>query len=296
MFSTAYTIAQLYTYPVIISYRKVNGECGAAIGAFVVINENGWFVTALHIIQQIQELQQSNQQYHETLRIRKEIENDSSIKKGEKDKLLKKNVVNPQAITDLSVWWGGLGNGNVINGAGLYDVDLATGQLEGYIKPENAVYPKFKDPAKSMTPGTSLCKLGFPLQEIRPVFDSATRSFLMPAGTIPVPLFPSDGIFTRIVVVESPTPQSYPAMYIETSTPGLRGQSGGPTFDIHGAIWAIQSKTQHYPLGFGQDQKGSSRQTEFLQNQYLNVGWGIHSETIVGFLNQHNISFDLSPF
>lgn len=43
-------------------------------------------------------------------------------------------------------------------------------------------------------------------------------------------------------------------MFIETSTPRLRGQSGGPIFDVNGAIWAIQSQTHHLKLGFGDNQ------------------------------------------
>ena len=38
--------------------------------------------------------------------------------------------------------------------------------------------------------------------------------------------------------------------YLETSSAGLLGQSGGPIFDIDGTVWAMQSRTTHLPLGF----------------------------------------------
>jgi hypothetical protein len=79
-------------------------------------------------------------------------------------------------------------------------------------------------------------------------------------------------------------------MFIETSSPGLRGQSGGPTFDINGTIWAIQSQTHHMKLGFGDNQK-QSKELEHLKYQYLNVGWGTHALTITSFLTENKISF-----
>jgi hypothetical protein len=87
---------------------------------------------------------------------------------------------------------------------------------------------------------------------------------------------------------------NFPLKYIETSTPGLRGQSGGPTFDVEATIWAIQSSTMSYPLEFGTEAKG--KQAEHLKNQYLNVGWGIHAETITSFLTANNVAFQKSSY
>jgi hypothetical protein len=40
------------------------------------------------------------------------------------------------------------------------------------------------------------------------------------------------------------------AKFVEMSSPGLRGQSGGPRFDVNGMVWGLQSRTQHLALGF----------------------------------------------
>jgi hypothetical protein len=141
-----------------------------------------------------------------------------------------------------------------------------------------------------MLNGTSLCKLGFPFHSIQPEF--INNNFQLPPGSLPIPLFPLEGIYTRKIEVR-PNPGNYPLSYIETSTPGLKGQSGGPTFDVHGNIWAIQSSTKSLELGFG-DSLQTGKEAEHLRNQYLNVGWGIHSETIIGLLNEHNISYEVS--
>lgn len=86
----------------------------------------------------------------------------------------------------------------------------------------------------------------------------------------------------------------FPLKYLETSSPGLKGQSGGPTFDVHGNIWAIQSSTNSFPLNFEANKLMNQKQAEHIQNQYLNVGLGIHSETIIGFLREMNVTFNLS--
>ena len=75
--------------------------------------------------------------------------------------------------------------------------------------------------------------------------------------------------------------------FVETSSPGLKGQSGGPTFDSEGRIWAMQSKTAHYPLEFPAGQKNQ-------EHQFLNVGMGTHAKTIIDFLDSNGVKYNLS--
>ncbi len=80
------------------------------------------------------------------------------------------------------------------------------------------------------------------------------------------------------------TPDGAPELsYLETSTPGLRGQSGGPIFDVEGRLCAIQVHTVHYPLGFSPVVEQGGRQLE--EHQFLNVGVGVHADTILAFLD-----------
>ena len=170
-------------------------------------------------------------------------------------------------------------------------VDIALVKLENFNPDNIQTYPKIKDPTTPMLNGTSLCKLGFPFNSITPTFQNG--GFVLPPDSLPIPLFPLEGIYTRRVNIVVQNPPGYPLSYIETSSPGLMGQSGGPTFDTFGNVWAIQSITQHLKLGFGESVT-PGKETDQLKNQYLNVGWGVHSETIIGLLRQHNISFELS--
>ncbi|AYL93951.1 trypsin-like peptidase domain-containing protein [Mucilaginibacter celer] len=292
MFASACDLAKGFTKPVIISSKKHNGKCNSGIGSFVIINEDGWFVTAWHIIQNILELSHAGQLYAETVQKRKEIEHNETLKKHVKMTQLNQIKLQPDMITNSSSWFG---FDNVILAPvihGIQNVDLAVGQLLNFNPKSVPTYPKFKNPQQQMQPGSSLCKLGFPFHAIEPSFDEATNSFSLPPGSVPVPFFPLEGIYTRQVVIPSNGNQ-YPLKFVETSSPGLKGQSGGPTFDTDGNIWAIQSQTRHYRLEFG-NQNIKTKESEYLANQYLHAGWGVHAETIIGLLNEKNIKYNLS--
>jgi S1-C subfamily serine protease len=118
---------------------------------------------------------------------------------------------------------------------------------------------------------------------------------MLPENALPIPRFPIEGIFTRTIDSrsEDDTPLKFPIRFVETSTPGLRGQSGGPTVDARGTIWAIQSKTAHLPLGFSPPVPGNSNLTE---HQFLNVGIGIHPVTLFAFFNEQGIKFQISEY
>ncbi|HQN28938.1 MAG TPA: serine protease, partial [Mesotoga sp.] len=78
------------------------------------------------------------------------------------------------------------------------------------------------------------------------------------------------------------------AKFIETSSPGLLGQSGGPILDVTGKVWAVQSRTVHLPLGFSPKVRKDGREIE--ENQFLNVGWGVHVEMIVDAMKSSGIA------
>lgn len=125
--------------------------------------------------------------------------------------------------------------------------DLALGKIDGFDMSRVAIYPKLKNPCVNFDIGENLCKLGFSFHSISPIYDETTNAFELPPEALPIPLFPIEGIFTRTLVMKE---GSSSAKFVETSSPGLRGQSGDPTFDTKGRVWAIQSRTIHHPLGF----------------------------------------------
>ena len=171
-------------------------------------------------------------------------------------------------------------------------IDIAVGRLDPFDPTWITTYPVIKDPAKDFDPGASLCKEGYPFHSVTPTWDNVANTFQV--GANPLPFFPIEGIFTRVVQIVPPGGSPYPLMYLETSSPGLRGQSGGPTFDVHGAIWGIQSQTRHYALGFNPPVPGGKNgETE---HQFLNVGWGVHAATLIGVLSELGVRHAVSAF
>jgi hypothetical protein len=100
-------------------------------------------------------------------------------------------------------------------------------------------------------------------------------------------LFSNEGIIARqfehLVVdqggnrVETP----FRLRGIETSNPGLLGQSGGPIYDEKGVVWGVQTSTVSYQLDLNT-----------ADNQYYNVGVGCHSETVIGLLKEKGVKYE----
>ena len=59
MFSKAVPIAAGFTRPVVISSRTAQGECAGTIGAYVVVNREGWILTAGHLLEILRAQQDS---------------------------------------------------------------------------------------------------------------------------------------------------------------------------------------------------------------------------------------------
>lgn len=256
MFKNAYQQASNFTHPVLMSTRFKNGKVESGVGSFVIINKEGWLVTAAHMLG--------------GLRAIKDPKNDT--------------------ITHHALWWGN--DKHIIKRFHLLDGnDLAIGQIENYDPNFQKSYPKFIDPSQLQI-GTSLCKLGFPFHEVKATFHAKNGRFTYAKNVFPIPRFPIDGIYTRNASTGKSEDGKYEYLYLETSTPGLRGQSGGPIFDIDGNIYAIQSQTRHLPLGFSPSVESNGNKV--VENQFLNVGWGVHVKTIIQFLEEHQVSYELA--
>lgn len=250
-------------------------------------------MTAGHIVDQLQKLLQDEADTTNHPANVAQIEADASLTKKEKyDRTKALGKIGPDSTQRAGVKWGGI-EANLVDVSRHPVVDLAVGRLDNFDPASVTTYPIFKDPAKDFDPGASLCKYGYPFHAVRPTWDDAAGNFQVPAS--PIPMFPIEGIFTRTVeVMDASNVSVYPLQYVETSSPGLRGQSGGPTFDVHGTIWAIQSQTHHLALGFNPPVPGAKNgETE---HQFLNVGWGVHSATVIGALTELGVRFAVSEF
>lgn len=288
MFAKAYELASSFTGPLIISTRKFSGEVSCGIGSFVVINKDGWFLTATHILESAKLHEQHRVELAEYLRKRQAVEDGEKRSAKQKKKHLRRVKANSEWITNHSFWWGQdnfkVANFNAVD-------DLLIGKFENFDPSKITSYPVIKNPY-NLRPGTSLCKLGHPFHNATADYDESTGNFRLAPGTLPIPRFPIDGIFTRTIHTNVEYLPGKVVKYIETSSPGLRGQSGGPIFDKDGVVWGIQSHTNSLPLGFEPVVRQGNRQV--VESQFLNVGVGIHPEVIINVLDSLGVSYALS--
>lgn len=290
MFAKAYQTASKFTFPVVVLARYFDATIEAGVGSFIFVNDEGWFLTAAHIFnfQQLQASQmphiQNYTQQHTA------ITSQTDLSPDEQQKLLAQIPYEPKWISNNSLWWG-FDQLIVDQLFVLKENDLALGRLANFNSAMCAAFPVFKHPA-NLANATSLCKLGFPFHEIKAEFDLAGNNFRLQEGVLPIPRFPLEGIFTRNIDAGKTPDNKFNIKYIETSTPGLRGQSGGPIFDVSGRVWAIQSQTVHIPLGFSPSLNVNG--TMVQENQFFNVGYGVHIETILAFMDAHNVAYQMS--
>lgn len=290
MFAAAYSQAIAFTKPVIISHVQQDGQCFGGIASFVVVNDEGWILTAGHVFDEAEKLTAAKKRSMDYVAAEAVIRNDTTLVPGQRKKKFRElGVLDPKTAHDFSFWWAG-DNVVVKDVKALPAADIAVARLDPFDPASVTNYPAFKDPSKPIASGTSLCRLGFPFHEIKPSYQQG--SFSLPPETFPVVFFPNEGILTRVLIVDQNAP--FLTGFIETSSPGLRGQSGGPIFDQHGTVWGIQSHTSHLPLGFTPSVPGGK--PEQKEHQFLNVGRGTHPATIVGMLSQLGIKHTLSQY
>ena len=293
MFAKAYELASRFTLPVIVSNRFYDGTLTSGLGSFIVINDKGWILTVAHLFESKLKGDLDRSEISKFNKDKTKITNDPSLmdlQKKKKIKNLEGDRIKPKWITNNSLWWGAddfLIDKFEIN----KELDLATGQIKNFDPGRVSGYPVFKDPS-AMKHGTSLCKLGFPFHKVDSSFDETRNSFIIAPNVLPIPRFPLEGIFTRTIESGKSRDDRFDVKLIETSSPGLMGQSGGPIFDTEGNVWAIQSRTKHMPLGFEPTVKKKGR--EVTENQFLNVGLGVHVQTILQFLDSLKIEYAVS--
>jgi len=277
MFVNGYRLASRFTSPVIVSTRLFNGDVDCGCGAFIILNNEGWVITVAHLFNSFFAFQQHREEIKQYRR--------------KKFKKIRRIKANSKWVTNHSIWWGR-------DGVRLRDIkilpegDLAIGRLEPFDSSWFSTFPVFKNPTSNLDIGTSLCKLGYPFYKIEATFDETNDRFNLAPNALPIPRFPIEGIYTRNIIAGRSRDDKYEIKLLETSSPGLRGQSGGPIFDVNGTVWAIQSRTTHFPLGFSPKIKKDNKEVE--ENQFLNVGLGIHPELIVAFLQNNNVRCNLS--
>ncbi|MGH2564612.1 MAG: hypothetical protein ACRDE5_08870, partial [Ginsengibacter sp.] len=169
-----------------------------------------------------------------------------------------------------------------------YDVSIII--FENFKNPLYQSYAKFVKNATTLKQGKFLCRLGFPFPEFTNFeYNNVTDDIEWTnTGKTETPRFPIEGMLTRHIM------QDNEISGIELSTPGLRGQSGGPLFDREGIVCGMQSGTNHLHLGFDMknfEYKTNGRTIKVTNQPFLHVGHCVHADIIKKFLKDNDIKF-----
>ncbi len=138
--------------------------------------------------------------------------------------------------------------------------------------------------------GNFLCRLGFPFPEFTNFKYNETIDDIewTNTGIQASPRFPIEGMVTRFLA------ESNQITGIEMSTPGLRGQSGGPLFNDKGIVYGMQFSTKHLHLGFDLVDKQvliDNKIKKISDYSFIHLGQCIHTDVIKSFLAEHNVTF-----
>jgi Trypsin-like peptidase domain len=168
--------------------------------------------------------------------------------------------------------------------------DLAILKFNDYKSLHYNDYAIFQKDTTQIKQGEFLCRLGFPFPEFNNFLynEAADDIEWTMNGVKNSPRFPIEGMVTRFLAEDG-------KFYgIEMSTPGLKGQSGGPLFNKDGIVYGMQFSTKHLHLGFDIVDKEiliENKIKTISDYSFIHLGQCIHAETIKEFLREHNVKY-----
>lgn len=169
--------------------------------------------------------------------------------------------------------------------------DLSILIFEDFKNPLYQSHATFLNDTSTLKQGKYLCRLGYPFPEFTNFKYNETTDNIewTDGGQHGTPSFPIEGMLTRNIIDAEKK-----IIGIELSTPGLKGQSGGPLFNEQGLICGMQSSTNHLHLGFDMknaEHKISGKTIKVTNQPFLHVGHCIHADIIKEFLTSNKIKF-----
>lgn len=261
---------------------------GAATLFFV--NDEGIAITCRHVAEHLLHSEKVNQQYLLFSQARFRLKRDEQYDENLKELEVQFNYF-PEAIIQTKHSF--VGCFDKISGFDCHMhpfADLAIIRFKGFSKIHYNGYAQFINDDNMARPGRFLCRSGFPFPEFNNYAYNYQKDEIewTREGNPRSPSFPIEGIITRLIA------QNGQVVGIEMSSPGLRGQSGGPLFDPDGLIYGMQSSTRHLHLGFDLEnhEVTMGNRTKRVTNMpFLHVGQCVHASVIKTFLREHGVKF-----
>ncbi len=290
MFVEAIRRVSAFTRPVRFISRNYGSTTvvpGAATLFF--INENGCALTCKHVAREIIGAESINQNYQQFRQELAAIRKDGRFS-AEKKHAERRHELSPDRRAQMKVSFDGVKGLERfhVTMSEKYDLALIRFDCEPALATEHAVF--LKD-ASLIQPGKMLCRLGYPFPEFSNFAYDAQHDEIVwtTEGNQHTPRFPIEGMITRHIGDADGGISG-----IEMSTPGLRGQSGGPLFDGNGLIYGMQSRTHHLHLGFDMKKEKLmvNGREEIINNQpFIHVGQCVHVDIIKAFLDQQKVKY-----
>ena len=292
MFEPAIEKILQFTRPLHTISRTYSGLVLPGTATFFFVNDSGIAITCKHVLNLIPAADTINQTFLKFKAERDRIPQDGKYKKNLQG-LEMKYKYNAETTVQLK--------NNFLNCFDKIDeivchahptLDLAILEFKGFNKIFYNSHASFLKDSSTIKQGKYLCRIGFPFPEFNNFKHNPDNDDIewTNTGNPNSPSFPLDGIVTRFVA--DPTRNAITG--IEMSTPGLRGQSGGPLFDTEGRIYGMQFATNHLHLGFDMKDKEiihDGRKNKVSNYPFLHVGLCVHVDKIKEFLREHNVNF-----
>jgi hypothetical protein len=291
MFSSAIDQVANFTRPINTILRTYGGKKvipGSSTLFFV--NEEGYAVTCKHVIESLAPADTINNNFKKFKEELSAIPRNGKFKQALKGLELKYKF---QAETIVQIRNSFVDCVNKMSGFTWHlhpEHDLAILKFNDYDKllyQGHAIFLKDDSQAKQ---GMFLCRLGFPFPEFSNFSYNEERDDIewTAEGIHATPRFPIEGMITRFLGKDNKI------FGIEMSTPGLRGQSGGPMFDKDGIVYGMQFSTKHLHLGFDMEEKEilvQNKLKKVTDYSFLHLGQCIHANVIKEFLKEKGVKY-----
>lgn len=291
MFETAIENVLQFTRPLHTISRTYGGLIAPGTATLFFVNDSGVAITCKHVLDLVPAADKINQGFLKFKEERSRLPRDNKYQQHLKGLELKYKY-NKETTVQLK--------NNFLNCFDKIDeityhthptLDLAILEFKGFNRILYTSHARFIKDSKKIKQGKYLCRIGFPFPEFNNFWHNPETDDIewTNTGNANSPAFPIDGIITRFIASANEG-----IIGIELSTPGLRGQSGGPLFDTDGTVYGMQFATNHLHLGFDIKDKEiiqDGRKNKVSNYPFLHVGGCVHVDKIKEFLHEHRIKF-----
>lgn len=292
MFVEAIETAAKFTRPIHTISRTFNGKSitpGAATIFF--INDEGYAITCKHVIGLLAQSDAISKNYNNFKAERDQLPKDGKFKQKFKALRIKYKIGDNATIQMKNTFVDSIDKMSGLTWHLHPKYDLAILKFNDFTQLHSKEFAVFKKDTSEVKQGKFLCRLGFSFPEFTNFrYNDQTDDIeWTQTGVKASPRFPIEGMITRFMGDGKGT-----TFGIELSTPGLRGQSGGPLFDKDGIVYGMQSMTKHYHLGFDIEDKEimvKGQMKKINDYSFIHLGGCIHVDVIKAFLREHNVSF-----